>query len=122
MYDEIRSCGGIESFDITHNLLLPCKGASRKYKEYLEQHKDISAESEQASKLKILSEEIVNLKRKKAGEEALVVDLRNDPDKFLKKAYATENLEEMRKFVVKANSFKETMRQKESNYGFKFCS
>ena len=112
MYDEIRSCGGIESFGITNNLLLSCKGASRKYKEYLKQHKQSSAESEQANKLKILSEEIVNLKRKKAGEEALVVDLRNDSNKFLKKAYATEDLEETRKFVVKANSFKETMRQK----------
>ena len=80
----------------------------------MEQHKESSAESEQANKLKILSEEIVNLKMKKAGEEALVVDLRNDSDKYLKKAYATEDLEEMRKFVVKANSFKETMRQKES--------
>ena len=85
VYDEIRSCGGIESFDITNNLLLSCKGASRKYKEYLEQHKESSAESEQANKLKILSEEIDNLKRKKAGEEGLV-DLRNDSDKFLKKA------------------------------------
>ena len=33
VYDEIHSCGGIESFDITNNLLLSCKEASRKYKE-----------------------------------------------------------------------------------------
>ena len=58
-------------------------------------------------------EELNIVKKKKTDEEVLIVQLKRDLDKFVSQAGEYENPAEMKKLVVKANSFKKTAEEKE---------
>ena len=59
-----------------------------------------------------MSEEVSVVKRKKVETEDLVKELHADADKFVSEAGITDAMVEMKKFVTKVNSFKQSVKEK----------
>ena len=112
VYDEILVHGSFKAFTITKSLLLSCQAACRKYKNELEKKKAASNESEKNNKRKHLGEESLIIKKKKFEVEGLIKELNNDADKIVAQAGAINNIVQIKKFVVKANSSKVSVKEK----------
>ena len=112
VYDEILYHGGIRSFPIDNSLLLSCQTAGTKYRNELKRTREESKNSEKSNKRKQLGEELAIIKKNKVEMEDLVKELDADADKFVSRAGATDNVVEMKKFVTKANSFKQSAKEK----------
>ena len=107
VYDAILHHGSIRSFPINNSLLLSCQLAGTKYKNDLKRKKRFR-NSEKNQKGKQLSEKLSIIKMKKVEIEDLVKELDDDADKFVSKA----GNEEMKNLVTKANSFKQSAKEK----------
>ena len=112
VYDEVLHHGSIRSFPINNSLLLSCQSTGTKYKNDLERKKRESEDREKSQKRKQLGEELSIIKRKKCEMEDLVNELDADTDKFVSKASSTDDVVEMKKMVTKANSFKQSVKEK----------
>ena len=115
VYDELIAQGNdITSFEITKELLLSCKLASKRYRDDLEKKKENDDQTETSKKRKLLNDELLTVKKRKLDEEVLVKKLSHDSDKFVEEAAKDGiTVEEMRLLVVKAQSLKESAKGKE---------
>ena len=114
IYDAIMYHGGkVKDFPIPNSLLIACQSASAAYKDARKQQEEEQAESQTATKGKLIMEELCILKKRKADEENVIKQLRDDSDKLVLQAGATADVDEMRSLVAKASSFKKTVNEKE---------
>ena len=111
-YDELIAQGGkIKSFEITKELIQPCKLASKRSKGDLEKKKERDQKIETSRKRKILNDELTV--KKKLDEQVLMKKLNDDTDKFIEQAAQDgADVKEVRLLVVKAQSFKKSAKGK----------
>ena len=91
---------------------MSCQSAGTKYKNDLERKNRASEDSEKSQKRKQMGKELSIIKRKKVEMEDLVKELDADADKFVSKAGSPDDVVEMKKLVTKANSFKQSAKEK----------
>ena len=115
VYDEIIAQGNdITSFEVNKELLLSCKLAAKRYKDDLEKKKENVQETESSRKRKLLNDQLLTVKKKKLDEEVIIKKLKADSDKFVQEAAKDGvSVEELRLLVAKAQSFKESAKEKE---------
>ena len=114
IHDHMNAAGKeSHDFDIDRDLSLDCKGAHSCYTTYLDEKKKDAVMGVQTNKRRHLNDELSQVKRSKLNEEASICDMKTNVDKFMIEAGAQKDLQEMKKYVDKANSFRETIRKKE---------
>ena len=114
-YDHLLANGNeVKTFPITKELMVSCKLASRRYKDELDKNKESSANLERDRKRKIISDEIITVKKTKLDTEKLVKELVAEVDSLFKQAAGDGvSLEQMRVMVVKGQSLKDSAKDKE---------
>ena len=101
-------------FEIDKELLLCVKTAHKAYDIYKKDCKNDADKQARASKRKTQHDELCEVKKRKLDEEASVSEMQKDVTEFLQKAHVQATLQGMKKYVDKANSFTDTIKQKES--------
>ena len=102
-----------KSFEITKELILLCKLASKRCREDLEKKKEIDQKIETSRKRNIFNDELLILK-KKLDEEVLMKKLKDDADKFIEQAAQDGvGMEEVRLLVANVQSIKKSAKGKE---------
>ena len=92
-------------------MLLACNSAGTKYRNDLKQKRKASVDSDKQLKRKQLPEELSIVKKRKVEMESLANELNCDADKFIVNAGRTDDSEETKKLVPKANSFKQRVKE-----------
>ena len=106
--DHVRSVGGINKVEITKELLLSAAGARQKYHGYLDEEKRKKERQGIDMKRKALTDELDDLKKKRARMETDISALQKSADEYAEKAEATGKLT----FITKSNSFRRTAKEK----------
>lgn len=96
---------------ITKELLQSAAGARQIYYAYLDEQKRLADKQTVHLKRKALSEELHDLKKKRAAIEADISALETSADKYAEKAEQTGNLT----FISKSNSFRRTVKEKKAS-------
>ena len=114
-YDHLLANGNeIKTFPITKELMVSCKLASRRYKDELEKKKLSSSSVERERKRKIISDEIITVKKTKMDTEKLVKELSAESDSLFKEAAGDGvSAENMRILIVKGQALKDSVKEKE---------
>ena len=101
-----------KSFEITKELILSCKLASKRYREDSEKKKESDQKIETSRKRNIFNDELLILKKKL--DEVLMKKLKDDADKFIEQtAQDGVDMEKMRLLVVNLQSIKKSAKGKE---------
>ncbi|KAK0151781.1 hypothetical protein N1851_006845 [Merluccius polli] len=106
--DHVRSVGGINKVEITKELLLSAAGARQKYHGYLDEEKRKKERQGIDMKRKALTDELDDLKKKRARMETDISALQKSADEYAEKAEATGKLT----FITESNSFRRTAKEK----------
>lgn len=109
--DHVRSVGGITKVEITKELLLSAAGARQKYHGYLEEEKKKKEQQAVDLKRKALTDDLEDLKKKRARMEADICALEKSADEYAEKAESSSNLT----FITKSNSFRRTAKEKKAS-------
>ena len=113
VYDQVKSMDQkIHEVSIPRELVISCKEAYKKYKVDQDEKGKIAAETEVSKKRKLKQEEIVDVKRTKLQVEKVIDILTGDIEKVSIEASTKETFEEMKVCLEKANSFRNTLKQK----------
>ena len=101
-----------KSFEITKEIILSCKLASKRYREDSEKKKESDQKIETSRKRNIFNDELLILKKKL--DEVLMKKLKDDADKFIEQtAQDGVDMEKMRLLVVNLQSIKKSAKGKE---------
>ena len=110
IHDKIASEGGkISEFDISPDLRKSCMLASQHYKQDLKDQREQKISSEKSLKRKAKSDELENLKRRKADLQNTIKNLRNSFESETLKADKEQNVDGF----TKAASFLKSVLEKE---------
>lgn len=109
--DHVQSVRGVTKVKITKELLQSAAGARQKYHAYLDEQKRVAEKQAVDLKRKALSDELHDLKKKRATIEADICALETSADKYAEKAEKTGNLT----FISKSNSFRRTIKEKKAS-------
>ena len=112
VYDEIVQHGSIRSFPIDTSLLISCKAAASKYFKDLEVKRNDDKDEAKTLKRKQVSDDLAVAKKNKFDTDKLASEFDNDADMLLSKANESEDLQEMKKLVAEADSFKKLSKEK----------
>ena len=106
--DHVRSVGGVNKVEISKELLLSAARARQKYHGYLDEEKRKKERQGIDLKRKALTDELDDLKKKRARMETDISALQKSADEYAEKAEATGQLT----FITKSNSFRRTQKEK----------
>lgn len=109
--DHVRSVGGVTKVEITKELLLSAAGARQKYYGYLDEEKRKKEQQAVDLKRKAFTDELEDLKKKRARMEADICALEKSADEYAEKAESSGNLT----FISKSNSFRRTAKEKKES-------
>lgn len=114
-YDQLLASGNqIKSFPISKELIVSCKLASSRYKDELERKKKDAGKVEKERKRKLVTDEILTVKKTKLDEENLVKELNAEGDSLFQQAAQNGvSTEQLRLLVVKGQSMKVSAKEKE---------
>ena len=102
----------VSEFVVKKELVQCCKAAHSKSTAHLQETRKEKAKEKKGNKRKPLQEELASVKRKKLELERVVSSLQQDIEKYSIKASEKENLKEMQALIIKANSFRTTVKGK----------
>ena len=112
VYDEIVYHGSTRPFPIDNSLLISCKAAASKYFKDLDEKRNNDKDEAKTLKRKQVSDDCAVVKKKKSDTDKLVSEVDKDADMLLSKANEFEDLQEMKKLVAEADSFKKLSKEK----------
>lgn len=90
--EHVRSVGGITKVEITKEVHLSAAGARQKYHGYLEEQKKKKEHQAVDLKRKALTDDLEDLKKKRARMEADICALEKSADEYAEKAESSSNL------------------------------
>ncbi|GBN16550.1 hypothetical protein AVEN_227752-1 [Araneus ventricosus] len=106
--DELKKCGGVDSFKITKELRLYAKNARSKYVENIDEQKLQSQNDEKNKKRKQITDELNDLKSKRMKIEETASALQKSADKLAEKAEKNRDFQS----IAESNSFRKTAKEK----------
>lgn len=109
-----------EDYEICGKLRKSVRAARSKYDQYLIEQRKEKVDSAKRLKRKSIQEEIDSVRSKKALIEKSVASLIDDADKFAKDAEQQTSVEAMKTLIMKSNSYRKTISEKENE--IKECS
>ena len=112
VYDEIVQHGSIRSFPIDNSLLISCIAAASKYFKDLDEKRNNDKDEAKTLKREQVSDDLAVVKKKKFDTDKLASELDKDADMLLSKANEFKDLQEMKKLVAEADSFKKLSKEK----------
>ena len=83
-----------------------------KYTAHLQETRKEKAKEKEGNKRNLLQEELTTVKRKKLELETVVSSLQQDIEKYSIESCEKEDLKEMEALIIKANSFRTTVKEK----------
>ena len=115
VYDYIN-CTGIkmQDFTVANDLKLSCKGAHVKYVAALEEKREEKKSFNKNNKIKVLCEEIADVKTQKLNLESCIGTLKKDTDALFLECDSKTNAKEVLEIVAKSNAFRKSAIEKES--------
>ena len=101
----------LHNYQVDKNLLLSCKGARMKYDSYLENEKKNQVVTEKSRKRKLVTDEIVLVKKEKKDLLDCIVSLDTDITKY---SFEAEKKKDFA-LLTRSNSFQKSKREKEKS-------
>ena len=113
VYDHMISSNvNVSEFVVKKKLIQSCKAAHSKYTAHLQETRKEKAKEKEGNKRNLLQEELATVKRKKLELETVVSCLQQDIEKYSIESCKKEDLKEMEALIIKANSFRTTVKEK----------